>query len=266
MLISIFWIFSFSNDFDSNISINDDLDEVPIDYPNFSLENPQNITIICSGQNTIKTAIGTCECKAGYPYGDPNGVNGCWKCLKKCTKNSKCLYPGLCICNDGFKGDGNNFCDPILPRVTKLDPSEGTSGTFINISYFYEFNKSVSTAYCKFGSLLVGAFLVTSKHVVCKAPLKSPQDVLVSISFDAIKWSQENVSFRYIEKNRYYTRIPFLFFIFILCCLIGIIIYGYLSGFFQKETKEDNIPFLSGSKRKNIQSEISSLKHRSHLI
>jgi len=223
------------------------------DFDELDDVKPQNIkaNVNCTGQNTIKNAMGKCECLPGYPHGNASSAAGCWKCQKICHSYANCSFPGICVCNDGYQGDGITKCKPILPHITKVNPSEGYSGTVVNVSFENIGNYSLERAFCRFGALIIETSYVRKGYLLCSAPFRSKSiTVPLAISFDAIKWSNEDVVFQYMHKESFMSFFPKIFMIVTFTCLIGFLIYSYMTGSFRKSEKDDEeVPFVKSTKK-----------------
>ena len=157
----------------------------------------------CEGSNTVLAFTNECVCIDGFPYGDPNSKEGCYKCEQKCHRLSKCEYPGKCVCVPPYHGDGVN-CAADIPRLTSFSPKNGTThgGTNIQIHYSYSsFNndKLPDFAFCRFGTLVVRSESVTDTIITCQSPPHCAKPAFLSISFDTISWSEDDVFFNFIE-------------------------------------------------------------------
>uniref|UniRef100_H2Y595 EGF-like domain-containing protein n=1 Tax=Ciona savignyi TaxID=51511 RepID=H2Y595_CIOSA len=58
--------------------------------------------------------IGTCKCKRNFRG---NGIQYCFRrsnpCLRECHRHGTCKKVGIrykCVCDDGYLGDGINYC------------------------------------------------------------------------------------------------------------------------------------------------------------
>uniref|UniRef100_H2Y593 EGF-like domain-containing protein n=1 Tax=Ciona savignyi TaxID=51511 RepID=H2Y593_CIOSA len=63
--------------------------------------------------------IGTCKCKRNFRG---NGIQYCFRrsnpCLRECHRHGTCKKVGIrykCVCDDGYLGDGINYCSSITP-------------------------------------------------------------------------------------------------------------------------------------------------------
>jgi hypothetical protein len=203
----------------------------------------------CPGQNTIRIPIGTCECKQGYPYGDPNDERGCWRCVDECAPGAECAFPGVCACPEGYLGDGKTKCEQITPIIYRYFPREGIADTTVNISYFYENSTKYTGAYCRFGSIPVGTIELASNYMLCKAPPGKPGIVPLSISFDAAQWSKEDVTFLYKEKHDPISFLPFLV-LSLVVTLAGVVSAGKIGKYMSKKNDDEKRPFILGGHEK----------------
>lgn len=161
-------------------------------------------SIECKGPNTVMAFNNECVCIDGFPYGNPMTNEGCYKCNKKCHKLSKCEYPGKCVCNPPYHGDGIDDCSLDIPHLISVSPNNGTTngGTDIQIHYKYSNYNNESTpknAFCRFGSLVVRSKSVSDTLIICQTPPHRAKPAFLSISFDTFSWSKEDVFFNFIE-------------------------------------------------------------------
>jgi hypothetical protein len=161
----------------------------------------------CPGPNAYRTAWGYCLCEEGFSYGDPEASVGCWRCSPPCHINAVCVAPGVCHCQNAFKGDGVSSCVPIVPRILSIHPSSGFANaeTTVNITYAWDVNLTFVgelNALCRFGLISIAADWVNQTMIVCRAMPRGPHSVAVGISFDGIHWSAEPFTFKYVETGR----------------------------------------------------------------
>lgn len=154
----------------------------------------------CEAPNTVKSQSGSCVCMDGFPYGDPNSSNGCWKCDSACGRNAACQYPGVCKCNPFYVGDGFS-CQLDLPEIVDFSPESGPGTGGTNVTIHYKFSRTlVSQGYCRFGRYSVIGTVDTDKHsLVCLSPPGASHVHPLSISFDGIAWSKDNTFFKYVD-------------------------------------------------------------------
>lgn len=157
----------------------------------------------CDGLNTVFAFNNECVCIDGFPFGDPESKEGCYRCDQKCHRLAKCEYPGKCVCISPYHGDGIN-CVADIPQLTSVSPTNGSTlgGTDIEIYYNYStFNdeKIPETAYCRFGPLVVRSESVSDSIITCKTPPHCAKPAFLSISFDTISWSKDDVFFNFVE-------------------------------------------------------------------
>jgi hypothetical protein len=155
----------------------------------------------CPFPNTVQAASGGCVCRQGFPFGSPSSEPGCYSCPAACHPMAVCAYPGTCVCNDTYHGDGVHGCAQALPTVLSLSPSSGSrnGGTIVAIQYSYPF-KNVSTVYCRFGAYTVVGDLRMNK-VFCRAPRNPPGPQFVSIMFEGSAWSSTDAFFVYERRH-----------------------------------------------------------------
>lgn len=224
------------------------------DYQYFRPEQeifpPDQIQGSCDGANTIRILSGECKCAQGFPFGDPSGIQGCWNCEDDCNDDAKCIYPGICQCIPGFKGNGVRECEPITPKLLSFYPKSGKAGTNINISYSMLNNSNPLNAYCKFGSIPIDAKFVTSNYIICEVPKMKSEDALLTISLDAMAWSTEEFYFKVKGESD-----PIRLFPFILgsIVIVGTILYALnkVAGDTRKKKYDDHVPFLKLGSKKN---------------
>jgi len=206
----------------------------------------------CAGPNTQRTAIGKCVCKEGYPFGNPDDVYGCWKCASVCVANSKCVFPGICQCENGFRGNGSKKCTAVLPKVIGISPRVVFSDetTLVNISVISD-QTMPTTGYCKFGEIIVTASMISENLYQCSAPPRSPKSVSVSLSFDAINWSEGDLSVEYKKRLSLLTILPY---VILSTSALSILVYVIICEIERRKknslNKEDAVPFLSASSGK----------------
>ena len=215
----------------------------------------------CPGQNTNRIPIGTCECKSGYPFGDPNDEKGCWRCADKCALNAECVYPGICTCPEGYFGDGKTKCELITPKIISYYPRQGTSDTIVNISYTYENSSKFTSAFCKFGSIPVSTTEFTSSYMLCKAPTRKPEIVSLSISFDTVQWSKEDATFIYVDKPDPVSFLPFLI-LSLIVTLAGVVSAGKIGNYITKKNDDEKRPFILGNQKKKGRTPYEQIKKR----
>lgn len=158
----------------------------------------------CEGPNTVLAFTNECVCVDGFPYGDPNSNEGCYKCDKKCHRLSKCEYPGKCVCTSPYHGDGVEYCSLDIPHLISISPNNGSTsgGTDIQINYEYSnYNnkKTPDNAFCRFGPLVVRSKSVSDTTIICQTPPHRAKPSFLSISFDTLSWSKEQIFFNFID-------------------------------------------------------------------
>ena len=162
-------------------------------------------SIECKGFNTVMAFNNECVCVDGFPYGDPNSDEGCYRCNENCHKLSKCEYPGKCVCTPPYHGDGIFDCSLDIPSLISFSPSNGTTngGTNIQIHFAYSNNnkeKNPDVAYCRFGALVVRSESVSDTIITCQTPPHRAKPAFLSISFDTITWSKDDVFFNFVDE------------------------------------------------------------------
>lgn len=166
----------------------------------------------CSSPNTVLSFTGKCVCIDGFPYGDPTSKEGCYKCDRKCHPLATCNFPGSCTCPQLYLGDGITSCQRNIPKIKSIYPLSGpsTGGTVVTINYEYSLSDDevVDKAFCQFGSLIVNAENVTNSTITCISPPHNPTPAFVSILFDPLVKSQDEVFFEYENVNQSITRTP----------------------------------------------------------
>jgi hypothetical protein len=152
----------------------------------------------CAPPNTVEAVSGGCVCRQGFPFGSPSAETGCYSCPAPCHPIAVCAFPGICVCNDTYHGDGVHTCAQALPAILSLSPRVGSinGGTIVAIQYSYAFN-NVSEAYCRFGDYTVSGAARPDSVVFCRAPPNPPGPKFVSIAFDGSGWSSTEVFFEY---------------------------------------------------------------------
>lgn len=159
-------------------------------------------SIQCKGPNTRLDISNNCVCIDGFPFGNPNSSEGCFKCDQRCHSNSICKYPGKCVCISPYYGDGVSNCIICRPHLYFVSPNSGPArgGTTIQIQYDCPESKNVpDVAYCKFGSQIEKSLSVTNSTIICLTPKHASIPTPISISFDSVTWSKENVFFNFID-------------------------------------------------------------------
>lgn len=146
----------------------------------------------CFGQHTYRDPSGECHCLPNFNYGDPKSYLGCWRCYDECSSQGECSFPGRCVCNTGFKGDGI-ICKPI-PVLETISPAVvPLKGATISIS-FEGFNASFipSSAFCQIGTAVIAGRNITDRSFMCDAPATDTAGaVRLGISFDGVLWSEK---------------------------------------------------------------------------
>ena len=202
----------------------------------------------CPGPNSIRLPIGICQCRNGFPFGDPNDSKGCWKCQDKCDSNAECVYPGKCVCKESYFGDGIKTCEMKIPKILSYTPSEGKNGTIVNISYSYPNSLVYKYAFCKFGSIPVNSIELTDNYMLCSSPQKNPSTVTLSISFDAIHWSSEDAYFTYLEERDSFRFVQF-FLLSIAITLSSIFSIDKIHNYLHKKNDDESIPLINRNKK-----------------
>jgi hypothetical protein len=152
----------------------------------------------CDAPNTVKTKSEQCVCRHGFPYGFPTSPQGCYACADPCHPMAMCAYPGTCICNRTYHGDGVRTCAQELPSITSLSPTTGPAdgGTIVTVHYACNLS-GISHGYCLFGRHTVLGSLESGAVMHCRTPPGPPVPQFVSIMFDGSEWSTTPVFFEY---------------------------------------------------------------------
>lgn len=222
----------------------------PDDFTNNHFDNPPIIPTkpkfnkksrVCLGNNTELFITGECVCVSGFPYGNPEDEKGCWKC-NSCSSYAECHYPGKCVCQDGWEGNGIN-CNPIVPTIIimrVIKKKNLANVTFTSTEAHYPGD----IAYCKFGQVVISGVVVYRGIVQCPIPQQPPGKVPFMISFDSIRWSKEDIIYQYTSS---YNIIVTVVILVIVSIIIYIIFRIFVEIFFalQKPKQEDEIPFFS---------------------
>ena len=177
----------------------------------------------CPNPGTFVNGTGGCECSAETPFGDPYSTIGCWNCNPQCDLNAQCVAKNKCICNEGFIGDGIDFCEKPVPKLLKTTPKEGTvlGGTVVDFIISVDaVNYTVVKAYCRFGPVITDAIQINTTNIKCLTPQSREGTVLASVSFDAVKWSTQKSEFTY---KKYETSNFVVFFYSFLILMLSLI-------------------------------------------
>ena len=178
----------------------------------------------CPGPGTFVNGTGGCECSAETPFGDPESETGCWACNPQCDLNAQCVAPNKCICNEGFIGDGIDFCEKPIPSLTKVNPNYGTVNGGTSVDFLISVNASnytVTKAFCRFGPIIVDAIEMNSSYIKCITTKSKEGPVRVSVGFDAIRWSPQETFFIFKRDTKPSNE---LFFYSFLISLISLLI------------------------------------------
>ncbi|EAY08702.1 hypothetical protein TVAG_079620 [Trichomonas vaginalis G3] len=180
----------------------------------------------CDGINTI-IVNKTCQCMPGFPFGDPNSTQGCYKCNDQCNKFAICAFPGRCVCKNGYIGDGVKECIVPVPRLDSSNTSYiftrgGQNTTILTIPYK---NFHPDKAYCKFDDQIVKAHTVTNTTIICSSPPIHEGIIKVFASYDNVTWTDENA---FAECSYDGIKVSFSFIsILIVIGIIIVLIYIY---------------------------------------
>ena len=156
----------------------------------------------CEGQNTIKTANGTCQCLPSFPFGDPNSKEGCYKCVDQCHEKAICAPPGRCKCIPGLIGDGKSKCDIPTPQILDVSPKQISkeSKELINVAFTSETNYTAIKGFCKFGNQIKEAVTITQNNVMkCLPPKSTLSAEKLSISFDNVSFSEDQIFIEFLD-------------------------------------------------------------------
>ena len=211
---------------------------------------------ICTLPNTVEDFEGACVCEKGFVTDDSFLENGCWKCDRDCHVLAKCAYPGLCQCDAEFIGDGINECIMPFPELIKLNNEQLLSNGERLLTFGYKDMKQavlmkikVKSFYCKVGTLIIKANKFTSSEVQCQIPKKIKGNVNVSISYDSLNWSPQQIPVNIddsVNIKEIQDAIPFLICL-VVFMMIGIVAFYGKSLFFTLPSEEEvliheNIP------------------------
>jgi hypothetical protein len=163
----------------------------------------------CTNPNTVLSPAKRCVCRSGFPYGSPNLSTGCFACESDCHTNGHCEYPGTCVCNPLYAGDGVATCTRIIPEILSITPSSGpqAGGTLVTMHYEYSYTNMINMTkgYCRFGKYYVFGTILPNSTIQCATPPSPPVSQFVSISFDGVGWS-ESPKFFHFEWGGFPTR------------------------------------------------------------
>ena len=190
----------------------------------------------CPGPGTFVNGTGGCECSAETPFGDPESAVGCWSCNPQCDLNAQCVGPNKCICNEGYIGDGIDFCEKPVPILKRISPKEGPAdgGTPIELSISVNAtNYTVTKAFCRFGPIIVNAVQMNSSLIKCITTKEKPGNVQVSVGFDAIRWS--NQQFTYVFQQN--STPPNEVFFYCFLALTVILLISISAWYYTKQSK-----------------------------
>ena len=200
----------------------------------------------CDGINTLKLANNSCICLSGFIYGDPNG-DGCFKCVNECHFRAKCLFPGQCVCEKGFFGDGIEVCSipiPILEETTMVS-FKSSGGENITFKIKPNLNFFPFEAFCKFGNLIIKSNNFSNNFIECITPKLNNGVYKSYVSFSNETWSKEMIFIDFFEDkiinsfniNIYYI----LLLILILIFLYKLIFFKNISKIFKYSSLTSNI-------------------------
>jgi hypothetical protein len=158
----------------------------------------------CKAPHTVLALGRKCVCRDGYPYGDPDSAEGCFRCQSQCHSSATCQHPGKCVCDEGYDGDGVSACELVVPEILSIAPAKGpmTGGTFVFVQYQYSL-QIFPTPMCRFGSRYVDGILHPENNTIaCLSPPGPPVSQFLSISFNGIGWSRSQFSFAFEDVPR----------------------------------------------------------------
>ena len=198
-----------------------------------------------------KTKLGRCECEPGYPYGDPNLATGCFKCSQQCAENAFCGYPGKCICNPGFSGDGSKECIPLPPVLVSVSPEFAIAYKRLeaNITFETDPRADFKVGFLKLRSNIYTCHLLKKGLFNCTIPnVGKSGTVEFHLSFDNQTWSKEYVEFQILAPE-----IGDIAIYFFISLIVGGVAFGvYRTKRKVKKIDPETIPFLfSASKEIN---------------
>ena len=161
--------------------------------------------IILNFCNSLNTIIqdNKCICKLGYITDDIE-FKGCWKCEKKCHPKANCIYPGHCECKNGYYGDGIDICNNQRPIILNINPNFGSinGNTLINITVKYIIPNINHSIFCKFDENIVRGNCLNNLTIQCLSPPHNIGNINFFLSYDQIKWSNNNIIFFYKDLNQ----------------------------------------------------------------
>ena len=145
--------------------------------------------ILC-GPNTVKIE-NNCICNDSFVHGNPFSKEGCFNCPTNCSAYSTCMYPGECMCNYDYVGDGYK-CVLQKPSINGI--KEDNDLLYINIEY--PSDGTIEGGFCRFGSVTTNAVSANNTFFICKIPISIPNEPIpLMVSIDGSAWSDDSIRY-----------------------------------------------------------------------
>lgn len=178
--------------------------------------------IVCDLKNTIAYK-GKCICAPDYPFGDPYKT-GCWGCSISCANGATCISQDFCRCPQLYVGDGIRNCSLHIPNIKMaLGRIKDSVAEVIIDEVMWDVPSNI---YCKIGYDVTQGTLVSKNKVECKTVAQINSKPIVSLSWDRVVWSNNEVFLEYIGVPWIFTLSQFLCFTF-ACFIFSYIIFRY---------------------------------------
>lgn len=191
-----------------------------------------------------------CVCKPGY-QGDKE--QGCWKC-GLCHQSANCVSPGVCKCIEGLIGDGVRQCNFPIPKIKDITPDQITTEVAeVLVNLDQDSKYFAAQVYCRFNNKYTVGTMLDQRTIACDTPEDlSDKHTLISVSFDNMTWSKENIilektdAFEEIRRKMPWGLIIFIISMAILIYLLFILVDKYLPNLFARfdAAAEEKVAFL----------------------
>ena len=171
-------------------------------------EKNQNSYLILP-PNTKLNENNIIECLEGFNNNNKTiNWKGCWKCLKKCHLDAKCIYPGKCECNNNLDGDGINECIIPIPFLLNYEIIDFYS---IYIEYLnLDFKPNI--IYCKLNNYYSFSKKILNNSIIFYFNNQILKPFNLSISFNNLTWSNELI----IKNNNKKINLIYIYILIIL--------------------------------------------------
>jgi len=160
-----------------------------------------SIDSVCPGPNSYLDSNSVCRCAEGFPFGDPDSLEGCFNCINKCHLNGQCVAKNVCKCIPGYIGDGFLKCFPRFPLPIYSFPNQSSISGGNLISIILSNITNVKSPYCRFGDLIVSGNLLNETTIQCLNPSSNPGRIELRVSDDSNDWNLPGIPFYYVNNG-----------------------------------------------------------------